>query len=62
MFCLVWGWQTQVPVGRPSEELLVGAANRGVVNEVVSGNVAALGGIIGCNDGDFEDFLLDGGA
>jgi hypothetical protein len=38
----------------PSGELLTGAANRGV--EVVCGNVAALGGVIGCNDGEFEDF------
>ena len=41
-------------------DLLTGAANREV--EVVCGNIATLGGIIGCNDGDFEDFLLDGGA
>jgi hypothetical protein len=26
---------------------------------VVCGNVAALGGMIGCNDGEFEDFLLE---
>jgi hypothetical protein len=49
--------ETQVPVGRPSEELLTGAGNRGV--EVVWGNVADAGGMIGCNEGDFEDFLLE---
>jgi hypothetical protein len=36
---------------------MAGAASRGI--EVVCGNVAALGGMIGCDDGEFEDFLLD---
>jgi hypothetical protein len=49
--------KVQVPASRSSEELLTGAANRGV--EVVCGNVAALGGMVGCNDGEFEDFLLE---
>ena len=47
----------QVPVGCASEELLVGASNRGI--EVVHGNVPALGGMIGCNDEEFEVFLLN---
>jgi hypothetical protein len=47
----------QVPVGRPSEELLAGAASRGI--EAACGNVAALGGMIRCDDGEFEDFLLE---
>ena len=47
----------QVPVGRASEDLLVSALNRGI--EVVHGNVPALGGMIGCNDEEFENFLLN---
>ena len=47
----------QVPVGRASEELLVGASNRGI--DVVHGNVPALGGMIGCSDEEFEVFLLN---
>ena len=45
----------QVPVGRASEELLVGASNWGIE---VYGNAPTLGGLIGCSDEEFENFLL----
>ncbi len=44
-------------MGDPPDDLLLGASAREVA--VVCGNVPALGGMIGCNDEELENVLVD---